>query len=259
MIKTKTLRPLVLAVSAVLAPLAGCQTAPTAAPPSISIHDVKTLPPAALQDKLIAQLDALLTPTPPPPRDRRFANRIGQFGNTWLITPPRLDENHTMCTYDVLDINLRPDVMPDDDPTEHTPAHAVGLEASRWFAPLPAGVTDCTGVTRDNTWYFETDQWLYAEQDYAMLKGALARLNTPAADFAVTCDEYVDCAKVPYKAKAETLWDISECRGVALPAGAYCRHFSWREPEYVEMNIIFNRPGLDRKILTVNFEPSIIV
>lgn len=243
-----------------LAMLAGCQSAPVAGEPAgISWTDSRNLPAAALQDRLIGQLDALLVPMPAPPRWQRFANRADQFSDLWMGTRPRVTEGGGMCTYDLLRVQVRPDGPWDDSFTKDTPTHAYGVESTAWFAPLPAGAKDCAGADPATTHYFETDKWLDAERDYAMLKDVLARLRSAAPGFAISCDPDVKCTEVPYRSKAETLWDIRECRGVALSAGQDCRHFAWREPEYVEMNVIFGQPALERKVVTVNFEPSIVV
>jgi hypothetical protein len=42
-------------------------------------------------------------------------------------------------------------------------------------------------------------------------------------------------------------------------ADGKCRHFSWRDPHYIELDIIYDRSTLDRRVVRVHFEPGIIV
>ena len=243
---------------------AACHVTPPAKPAPITYNDTQTLPTDAFKARALAQLDALLTPAPPPPRSARF-NTPDRFDSVWLATTPRFDQGAGMCTYDLLQMGMRPD-DPLADQDGDTPTNAVSLGATTWFAPTPQGVKDCDGQTPATHHYFTTDQPLDVALDFAMLKDVLARMDTSAPSFELTCDStgcvaltcnLTECAALKAKANANTLWDISTCRTDVVSAD--CRQFSWREPEYIELYVTFDTPKLYRRVLNVRLESGIIL
>ena len=240
-----------------------CHSTPPGKPVPITYNDTQTLPTDALKARALAQLGAILTPAPPPPRSRQF-NAPDRFDTVWLATLPRFDASG-MCRYDLLGVGMRPDVE-DVEQDAHTPTHAVSVDTTAWFSPVPAGTKACDGHDPATHHYFETDQPLQAELDFAMLKDVLARMDTSAPGFELTCDstgcaaltcDSAECAALKAKANANTLWDISACRTEV--ANTDCRQFSWREPEYIELYITFDTPKLDRRILNVQLESGVVL
>lgn len=235
--------------------LPGCQAAPSGKPAAITYDDAQNLPPDILKERIMAQLSDIVTPAAAPPRWRRLVNP-DRFYDTWLATRPRLDEGGAMCTYELLRVKLDPDFR-DEQPDSDTPTHAIGIDTSAWFTPAPRGAKDCAERAPTAAHYFETDDPLRAELDFAMLKNVVAGLGSPTPGFEATCSGTDNCGKLQAKPSADTLWDISACNRTV--ADGQCRHFSWREPEHVEMDVIYDTPRLDRRILRVHVEPGVVL